>query len=124
MPNVVKNVNLKVFNLLSRTNKTRYIEWHETCKCQYRLEASVCDNKQRWNSDQCRCECEELINKRVYDKGFIWNPSNCDSECDKSCDVGDYLDYKNCKCRKKLVDTLVEECSKYIDKVKIARIIQ
>ena len=32
------------------------------------------------------------------------NPSNC--ECDKSCDVGEYLDYKNCKCRNKLV----EEC--------------
>ena len=30
------------------------------------------------------------------DKGFIWNPSNCECECDKSCDVGEYLDYENC----------------------------
>ena len=30
----------------------------------------------------------------------------------KSCDVGEYLDYESCcKCRKKLVDELVEECS-------------
>ena len=36
----------------------------------------------------------------MLDKGFIWNPSNC--ECDKSCDIGEYLDYKNCKCRKKI----------------------
>ena len=28
---VVKNVNVKVFNLVSGTNKTRRIEWHETC---------------------------------------------------------------------------------------------
>ena len=28
----------------------------------------------------------------------------------KSCDVGEYLDYENCKCRKRLVDKLVEEC--------------
>ena len=35
------------------------------------------------------------------DKGFIWNPSNCQCECDKSCDIGEYLDYKNCRCRKK-----------------------
>ena len=52
-------------------------------------------------------------------KGFVWNPSNCECECDKSCDVGEYLDYKNCKCRNKLVDKLVEECSENIDVNKI-----
>ena len=31
---------------------------------------------------------------------IFWNSSNCDCECDKSCDVGEYLDYENCKCRK------------------------
>ena len=51
----------------------------------------------------------------MYDKGLIWNPSNCEYECDKSCHVGEYLDHKNCKCRNKLVDKLVEECSKNID---------
>ena len=56
-----------------------------------------------------------MIDKGRCDKGFIWNPSNCDYECDKSCDVGEYLDYKNCKCREKLVDKLVEECSENID---------
>ena len=29
---VVKNVNVKVLNLMSRTNKTRHTEWHKTCK--------------------------------------------------------------------------------------------
>ena len=27
------NLNFKVFNLVSGTNETRPIEWHETCKC-------------------------------------------------------------------------------------------
>ena len=40
---------------------------------------------------------------------------NCECECDKLCDVGKYLDSKNCKCRKTLVDELVEECIKDID---------
>ena len=39
---------------------------------------------------------------------------------DKSCDIGEYLDYSNCKCRKKLVDKLIEECTKSIDEVEIA----
>ena len=41
---VVKNINVKVFNLMSRTNETRHIERHETCKCKCRLDASVCNN--------------------------------------------------------------------------------
>ena len=103
-----------------KTNETRHIKWHETCKCKCRLDASVCNNKQRWNDDKCRCECKELIDKGVCDKGYAWNPSNCECECDKSCDLGEYLDYKNCTRRKKLVDKLVEECTENIDEVKIA----
>ena len=102
------------------TNETRHIEWHETCKCKFRLDASVCNNKQRWNDYKCWCECKELIDKGVRDEGFIWNPSNCECECDKSWDIGEYLDYKICKCRKKLADKLVEECTENIDEVKIA----
>ena len=60
-----------------------------------------------------------MIDKGICDKGFIWNPSNCECECDKSCDVGEYLDYANCKCRKKLIDKLVEECSEIIDEKKL-----
>ena len=105
-----------------RTNETRHIEWHETCKCKCRLDASVCNNKQRWNNDKCRCECKELIDKGVCDKGFIWNPSNCECECDKNCDISEYLDYENCNCRKKIFDKLVEECTENIDEVKLAKI--
>ena len=111
-PNVVKNLNVKVFNLMSRTNETRHIEWHETCKCKCRLDASVCNNKQRWNDDKCLCECKELIEyKGVCDGGFIWNPNSFECECDKSYDIGEYLDYEHCKCRKKIVDKLTEECT-------------
>ena len=42
---VVKRINVKVFNLMSITNETRYIGWHETCRCKCRLDASVCNNK-------------------------------------------------------------------------------
>ena len=47
----------------------------------------------------------------MWDKGFIWNSSNCEFESDKLCDVREYLDYENCRCRKRLIDKLVEECS-------------
>ena len=54
----------------------------------------------------------------MCDKGFIWNPSNWECECDKACNISEYLDYENCKCRKKLV----HECSETVEEVKIAKI--
>ena len=53
VPDVVKNLNVKVFNLMSRTNKTRYKEWHETFRCECKFGANVCNNKQRWNKNKC-----------------------------------------------------------------------
>ena len=100
---------------MSRTIQTRHIKWHQTCKSKCRLDASVCNNKQRWNNDKCRCECTKSIGKGISDKGFIWNLGNSECKCDKSFDVEEYLDYKNSKCRNKLVDKLVEECSDYND---------
>ena len=46
VPDVLKDLNVKVFNLMLRTNETRHIKWHETYKCKCRLDASVCNNKQ------------------------------------------------------------------------------
>ena len=48
---VVKTMNVKLFKLMSRTNKTRHIKWHETCRCKSRLHTSVSNNKQRRSND-------------------------------------------------------------------------
>ena len=61
-----------------------------------------------------------MIDKGICNKEFIWNPSNCECKCDKLCDAGEYLDFKNFKCRKKLVEKLVEKCTETIEEVKIA----
>ena len=105
---------------MSRTNETIHIERHEKCRCECRLDAIVCNIKQRWNKNKSRCECKELTDKGVCDKGFIWNPSNCECECDKSCNIGEYLDYENCNCRKKLIERLVAECTETVEEVKPA----
>ena len=59
------------------------------------------------------------MEKRVFDKGFISNPSNCECECNKSCDIGEYLDYLNFKCREKLIDKLIGECTENIEETKL-----
>ena len=78
-------------------------------------------------NDKCRCECKEWVDKGVCDERFIWNPSNCKCECYKSCDFSEYLHYKNCKCKKRLVDKLVErssaeECTESIEETRLVEI--
>ena len=121
VPDLIKDLNVKVFNLISRTNETRHIKWHETCKCICSLDKIICNSKQRWNENKCRCECKELIDKGVCDKRFIWNPSNCECECDKSCNIDKYLDYSDSKCKKKLIDPLVEECTENINETELVK---
>ena len=105
VPDTVKNLNVKVFNLMSRTNETRSIKWHKSCKCICSLNKIICNNKQRWNEQKCKCDCKKLIDKGVCYKGFIWNLRNCQCECHKSCNISQYLDYSDCKCEKKKLST-------------------
>ena len=60
---------------------------------------------------------------KVCDKGFISKPCNSECECDKSCDVGEYLEYETCNCEKRLADKFVEEYNEIVEGAKIAWII-
>ena len=116
VPNIIKRVNMKVYNFLMRLNETRYVLWYESCKCVCRLNSSVCNSKQIWNSDTCRCDCNEdfagIIN---YTKGYMWNSSTCACECDIWCKTGQYLDHKNCICKNKLIGRVIAECTSVIN---------
>ena len=71
VPYVVIDINVKVLNLMSRTNEIKDIKWQETCKYTCWLDAIVFNNKQSWNNDKCRCESEKFIDKRICDKILV-----------------------------------------------------
>ena len=62
VPNVIKGLNMKVYNFLTTLNETRNVLWHESCKYVCKLNSLVCNNKQIWNDDTCRCDCNEGYN--------------------------------------------------------------
>ena len=120
VPNVIKGINMQVYNFLMRLNETRNVLWHESCKCVCKLNLSVCNNKQIWNSDTCSCNCnEDFAGIISYAKGYIWNPSICECQCDKWYKQGQYLDHKNCVCKNKLVGRVIEECTSVINETMI-----
>ena len=120
VPNIIKRINMKVYNFLMMLNETRSVLWHESCKCVCKLNSSVCNNKQIWNSDTCRYNCNEdcasIIN---CTKGSTWNPSNCECQCDTWCKPGQYLDHKNCIRKNKLIGRIIEECTSVINETMI-----
>ena len=120
IPNVIKRVNMQVYNFLMSSNETRNVLWHESCKCVCKLNSSVCNNKQIWNSDTCRCDCnEDFAGIISCAKGYTWNPSTCECQCDTWCKSGQYLDHKNCICKNKLIGRVIEECTNVINETMI-----
>ena len=45
----------------------------------------------------------------------MWNPSTCAYECDMWCKPGQYLDYKKCVCKNKLIGKIISECTSLIN---------
>ena len=120
VPNIIKRIHMKVYNFLMRLNETRNVLRHESCKCICRLNSSVCNNKQIWNSNTCRCDCNEDFASIINcTKGYTWNLSACECQCDMWCKPGQYLDYKNCICKNKLIGRVTAECTSVINKAMI-----
>ena len=121
IPSIIKRVNVKVYNFLMMLNETRNVLWHESCKCVCRLNSSVCNSKQIWNSDTCKCDCNEdfagIIN---CIKGYTWNPSTSACKCELWCKPGQNLDHKNCVCKNKLVGRIIGECTSVINETMIS----
>ena len=120
VPGIFKRVNMQVYNFLMRLNETRSVLCHESCKCVCKLNSSVCNNKQIWNSDSCRCDCNEDFASIINcSKGYMWNPSTCECQCDIWCKPDQYLDHKNCICKNKLIGRVIEECMSVINETMI-----
>ena len=81
VPNIVKNISVKVFDLISQQNELRGIEFHESCKCNCLLNETVCNDKQKWNKNKCRWECLKI---EECDNTFFWNIFNCRFEHKKT----------------------------------------
>ena len=80
LPYVIKNISVKVLDLILKKNVLENVRFHKSCKCECLLDEKVYNNKQKWNKNKCRCECLK-INK--CNDGSSWNVVNCRCEFKK-----------------------------------------
>ena len=92
-----KDINDKVFNLITYKNDAKTMTTHISCYCECKLNCTTCNSYQKLNNKTCQCECK---NHRKYKKDYSWNPST-------------YICH-NSKHLKSIVDTLVISCYEII----------
>ena len=80
LPDSIKNITVKSFDLISKKSVLKNNSFHHSCKCDCLLDEKDCNNLQRWNKNKCRCECLEIKNCGI---GYSWNISNCRCELNK-----------------------------------------
>ena len=80
LPDSVKCISVKSFDLLSKKTVFKNISFHQSCKCGCLLDEKVYNNLQKWNVSECRYEC---LKTKDCDIGYSWNVNNCRCEMKK-----------------------------------------
>ena len=90
LPDSIKNISVKPFDLISKKSVLKNISFHKICQCGCLLDEKVCNNLQKWNKNKCRCECLKIKKCNV---GYSWNVNNCRCEMKKLAAV---IESKEC----------------------------
>ena len=59
-PNKVKNLILKVHNLILGVNETRYLVHPGSCELKCGFNKNACNSLQKWYHGEYRCDCKEV----------------------------------------------------------------
>ena len=53
-----KDVNSRVFNMITGINESKTLTKDISYKCKCKFDSTKCHSSQKWNNDKCRCECK------------------------------------------------------------------
>ena len=82
-------MDVKVFNLKSKVNETRFVIENRSCGLKCELNETICNSKKRWDHNECRCQCKK------YTIGVFVKVVVCAMfECNKACKRDECLDIK------------------------------
>ena len=61
VPNETEYINLRVFNMITRINKSKTLTKLISCKCKCKFDGKKCNSDQWGNNDKCWCECKNIM---------------------------------------------------------------
>ena len=72
VPKKVKNINVKVFNMIINKNETKKMTKHISCNCKCKRNSTACNSNQKWSNKTCPCESKNYHKCR---RDYSWIPS-------------------------------------------------
>ena len=97
VPKETKNINVKVFNMITNKNEAKTMTKHISCDCKCKFNSTTYNSNHKWNKKTCPYECK---NYRWCRNDCSWNHSIC------ICENSKYL--------KSIGDTSVIECNEFV----------
>ena len=74
VPKKTKDINVKVFSMITNKNEAKTMTKHISCGCKCKFNSTTFNSNQKWNNKTCQCECK---NYRECKNDYSWNPSTC-----------------------------------------------
>ena len=73
-----KDINAKVFNIITNKNKAKTMTKHILCDCKCKFNSTTCNSNQKWDNKICGRN-----NYRSCKKDYSWNPNTYTCENSK-----------------------------------------
>ena len=85
--NKTADLNLSVFNVITRINEPKTLAKHTACKRKRKFDGRKCNSNQKCNNDKCWCDWKNPRKNQVCEKYFIWNPGICTRQNGKYLEI-------------------------------------
>ena len=59
VPSKTEDVNVKVFNMITRINEAKTLIKHISCDCKCKFNSTTFNSNQKRDNDTCQCECKK-----------------------------------------------------------------
>ena len=56
VPSKTKDVDVKVFNMITNRNEAKLLVKHISCDCKWRLNSTTCNSYKKWSNETCQWE--------------------------------------------------------------------
>ena len=54
----IKDINVKVFNMITSKNEAKTMKKHISCDYKCKSNSTICKSNQKWNNKTRQCECQ------------------------------------------------------------------
>ena len=71
VPNETKDINVKVFNIITNKNETKAMEERISCDCKCKFNSAVCNSNKKWNNKHVSVNVKIIVRVKKIIVGIL-----------------------------------------------------